>query len=60
MFAVAADRIYGYRYKRSGEMDVIRVFGRAVRRHGDQLFLFDPNTAVTYFEADARTDAVAA
>ena len=41
-------------------MDVIRVFGRAVRRHGDQLFLFDPNTAVTYLEADARTDAVAA
>jgi long-chain acyl-CoA synthetase len=36
----------------------VRVFERAVRREGDRPFAFDRSTAVSYQEADERTDAV--
>ena len=41
-------------------MDIVSTFRRAVRRHGDRTFLSDAGESVTYAEADARSDAVAA
>ena len=41
-------------------MDIISVLRRAVRRHGDRTMLFDATESVTYAEADARSDAIAA
>ncbi len=40
-------------------MDIIQVFQRAVMRHGERPFLFDPQTMITYEEADKRTNAIA-
>ena len=41
-------------------MDIIQVFQRAVSRHGDRVFLFDRQTTITYAQAEARTNAIAA
>ena len=41
-------------------MHAAGVFQRAVRRMGDRPFAFDRSTALTYEEADRRTDAVCA
>lgn len=40
-------------------MHAIGVFDRAVRRDRDRTFAFDKSTAVSYGEADERTDAIA-
>lgn len=41
-------------------MDIVSTFRRAACRHSDRLFLFDRESAVTYAEAQARADAIAA
>jgi long-chain acyl-CoA synthetase len=41
-------------------MDVMQVFRRTVARGADRPFVFDGHESVTYAEADARSDAVAA
>jgi len=41
-------------------MDIVQVFNRAAKRHGESVFLFDPKTTITYAEADAKTNAIAA
>ncbi len=40
-------------------MDIVTVLNRAVDRHGDRQFLFDPNRSVTFAEADAASNAAA-
>jgi long-chain acyl-CoA synthetase len=41
-------------------MDAVSVFKRAVARGPERWFAFDKNSAVSYREADARSDAIAA
>jgi acyl-CoA synthetase (AMP-forming)/AMP-acid ligase II len=41
-------------------MDIVTVFRRTARRHPDRSFVSDPGGGVTYGEADARTEAIAA
>ncbi len=41
-------------------MDIVTVFRRAARRHGDRIFAFDVANEVTYSDAERRTDAIAA
>ena len=41
-------------------MDAVSVFKRAVARGPERWFAFDKNAAVSYREADARSDAIAA
>ena len=40
-------------------MDIVTVFRRAVARHGDRQFLFDPHRSVSFAEADAASNAAA-
>lgn len=40
-------------------MDIVKVFSRAVARHGDRQFLFDPYRSVSFAEADVASNAAA-
>ena len=40
-------------------MDIVTVLSRAVDRHGDRPFLFDPHRSVTFAEADRASNAAA-
>ena len=40
-------------------VDIIRVFKRAVTRHGDRVFCFDREGAITYEQADVQSNAIA-
>lgn len=44
---------------KEGEVDIVRVFKRCVSRHGDRIFAFDSNEAVTYEEAEERSNLIA-